>query len=114
MNSEELRQIGESLLPSSFLGVFARDEIPILPSNCGFIVNTQDRNMPGLHWIAVVVRNRKCYVYCSLALPIDHLLLSHLQKQLPHHTFEFNHVQHQNYNSVNCGLFAMHFLYHNL
>jgi hypothetical protein len=114
MNSEELRQIGETLLPSSFLGVFARDEIPPLPSNCGFIVNTQDASLPGSHWIAVIVRNLKCYVYCSLALPIDHLLLSNLQKRLPQHVFDVNREQHQNYNSNNCGLFAMYFLMTNL
>ena len=41
-----------------FLGVFAINLLPFVPRYlrpCGFIVNTDSANLPGQHWIAVVL-----------------------------------------------------------
>ena len=36
-----------------FIGVFARDELPIeIKKPCCFVVNTQARHLPGQHWLA--------------------------------------------------------------
>ena len=58
MNTSQLQCMiaCDPLLRDSVLGVFAADQLPrSLPTHpCGFIVNTDNSNQPGPHWLAFV------------------------------------------------------------
>ena len=51
--TSELERIGKTLFPQKFLGVFARDKKPPLSHNGYMIVNLDNSNEPGSHWIAI-------------------------------------------------------------
>ena len=56
MNSIEIFNylINDAITKKYFIGVFSRDELPnsITKRPCCFIINTQNRNQPGKHWLA--------------------------------------------------------------
>lgn len=54
MDEQEIKCAMEAY--PQFLGVYARDEIPIKVSGpTGLIVNTDNRSNPGAHWVAIYV-----------------------------------------------------------
>lgn len=64
-------EIAECLLNfSEFIGVFPRDEIPIIkkfPSS--LIVNTDVSSQPGRHWVAIRCTEKTCEYFDSFGLP---------------------------------------------
>ena len=54
MQTEEIEKILLHTLKSTFVGVFAKDEIPNTPLRpMAIIVNTDSSSKPGTHWMAV-------------------------------------------------------------
>ena len=51
--SSDLDTIARVLFPKHWLGVFARDEIPAHIQRGYMIVNLDNSNQPGSHWVAV-------------------------------------------------------------
>jgi len=68
--SDELQKLANKILDETFQGVFPLDLLPRKKStNTMFIINTDTSNLPGSHWIAVVVRNNEAYCFDPLGFP---------------------------------------------
>ena len=52
----------------SFKGAFPADLIPLTGRNSeqAFIINTDENDMPGNHWTALVIQKRKCIFFDPL------------------------------------------------
>lgn len=85
-----------------------RDSLPSKPRKieCA-ILNLDSSVNPGTHWVAYVKENKYCEYFDSfgnLKPPLE--LISYL-KYMP---VNYNYVQYQNFNSVNCGHLCIKFL----
>ena len=98
-----------------FIGVFP---INLLPSTtkrpCGFIVNTDSSNLPGQHWIAVVLtRDGRGEVFDSFGeLPPSELCIWMNKHCVSGWTFSKNFIQ--NIYSKLCGSYCLFNLYNRL
>ena len=111
MQTHELDLIARNdiFLMKSFIGVYARDQIPDIDRHrdVSFIVNKDNSDQPGSHWIAVYyMMNGPIYLYCSFGLsPRDYgLKLGHTRREI------HNSDQHQPYVSHDCGFYALYML----
>ena len=58
----------------NFIGCFSKDQIPLIENNKSIIMNLQNSNQPGSHWIALKRVNNTVFVFDSFGigcLPID-------------------------------------------
>jgi len=75
MNSEQVYLILKSdpyVQATGFLGVFARDMIPItaLKYPCGFVFNTDSSEQSGTHWLLILANeNNEAYFFDSFGTP---------------------------------------------
>ena len=55
-----------------FLGCFPKNKLPPMPTSFPktIIVNTQDSNQPGEHWLALVLMKNKCFYFDSFGLGV--------------------------------------------
>ena len=93
----------------TFLGVFPRNMLPPLTTNCSFIINTHTNNLPGQHWIAVRIAAHQAWIFDPLAIPPDTYLCNHLMNYC--HTIHVTDVPTQPTNTQTCGLHCIYFLY---
>ena len=115
MDTRQINAILSQELGNVFLGVFARDEIPLhLPPTFAMVVNTHPSNKPGEHWVAFYVdRNIRCVegeYFDSYGLPPPpdfELLLDRCCLN-----YKFNRHQLQDYFSFVCGQYCIYYLYH--
>lgn len=73
------------------------------------IVNLDDINGPGTHWVAYHKKNSAAYYFDSfgnLQPPLE--LIKYLGSGTK---ILYNHKQYQSYNTVNCGHLCIKFLY---
>lgn len=89
----------------NFRGVFALDQLPgaINKNECG-IVNYQNSDQPGSHWIAY--HNNE--VFDSYGLPPPEKLKKYIKTRYPE--IVYNSTQYQKSNSVLCGYYCMDFI----
>lgn len=64
-SNTELHKLGKNFLGEDFRGVFASDKIP--RNNGYYIINLDKSHMPGSHWVGLVIKDGKKYVYDSFA-----------------------------------------------
>lgn len=88
------------------------DKLPkqMLRKNAMFILNTDTSNLPGQHWIAVIVRDNVAYCFDPLGSPPPTFLAFWLNNQRFTH-WSSNTRQIQPSYSNMCGQFCVHFLY---
>ena len=57
----KIRKCGNRYSKRLFMGVFARDGLPekIADYPCSLIINTDTKNLPGKHWVAIFVSSYK-------------------------------------------------------
>jgi hypothetical protein len=57
MNSEEIERILRRVCGETFIGVYAKDQLPTLRGTRPvlMVVNTDNSNKPGTHWIAMFI-----------------------------------------------------------
>ena len=100
----------DKISKESFLGVFARDEIPknINYPAC-FVMNTENRNKPGQHWLALHYDNKgKCYFFDSFGNPPKyHNLQTYIEKTSK--TWTYNKRRVQGFSEF-CGFYCILFL----
>ncbi len=93
----------------TFLGVFARNEIPknINYPAC-FIMNTENRNKPGQHWLAIHYNEKgQCYFFDSFGnQPKHHNLQKYIEKTSKSWTYNKRRVQGF---SEYCGFYCLLF-----
>lgn len=111
--SDELWIAGRRILNGNFIGVFPLDKLPPLSSirsPSSFILNTQTANLPGQHWIAVAVLNRRIYVFDPLgAHSYPHYLVHYLHKDLKRRVI-YNTRVIQNPMTNTCGQHCIQWL----
>ena len=95
----------------NFLGCYALDDLTLAPScslNSSIIVNTSYSYERGDHWVAIVMKQKKCFYFDSFGLPI-------LSKEImnflsPFQKVTYSNVCIQNVNSDYCGQFCIAFI----
>lgn len=113
MNSIQLNQILSNNIStkSSFLGVFARDELPIIETYpASFILNTANRSHPGQHWIAFYFDEKQiCNFFDSYGHNPDFF---RLKKYIKNYSdlLLYNKKVIQGWKSENCGFYCILFL----
>jgi hypothetical protein len=65
--SDELESVAKRLIGRPFLGVYAADRVPDLQSHreAYMIVNTDNSDGPGSHWVGLVKQDNDLYMYDS-------------------------------------------------
>lgn len=98
-----------------FKGVLMRSELRenqnSLPRNeCG-IINLDDINGPGTHWVAYVKRGHHVKYYDSYGnLPPPREFIKYFGDNVQ---IDYNYERNQTYNSAICGQLCLIFLHHN-
>ena len=96
---------------SNFCGVKARDQLPNKMSYpCGFVVNTDNKNKTGEHWVAIYFYDRNKSIFFD---PMGFSPKYHkFQKYIKKHSkeYEWNDQQIQSLSSINCGYFCVLFI----
>lgn len=109
--SKDLLDCGQKLLNSTFKGVFSIDTLPKVNwnKNIMFIVNTDSSNLPGMHWIAVIIRDRIGYIFD----PLGHIIPLKLSNWMTYICYKWsaNTRQLQTFVSQLCGYFCIYFLF---
>ena len=96
-----------------YCGVIAIDQIPMVKVKrpCAFIVNNQESDRPGEHWVAIYIpRYRHPEYFDSYGMPpFDTRIKRFLKINGPN--FIYNDKPIQGNDSVNCGKFCIFYLY---
>jgi hypothetical protein len=111
MNSIQLKNCFVKNDKKYFSGVYAADTLPNkvkLP--VGLIANTTPKTIPGDHWIAIYIDEKKHgYYFDSFGRPpMVPSILSFLRKKCV--KIQYNTKQVQHLNSIKCGQFSAVFL----
>ena len=100
----------DKISKKSFLGAFARDELPTIEKypSC-FILNTQNRNEEGEHWMAINFdREKNCYFFDSYGMSYkDYDLTSYLKQYSKKISYNRRSLQG---NSNFCGVYCILFI----
>ena len=113
MDSNQLNKYATSLKFKDFLGVFASDELSLLPkTNTGILIfNTDSSESSGQHWISLCI-TKECVLYFdSLNLnfqfsdDISDFLIKHDKNLI------MNTIPIQTMDSSNCGKHCLVFCY---
>ena len=113
MDSNQLNKYATSLKFKDFLGVFASDELSLLPkTNTGILIfNTDSSESSGQHWISLCI-TKECVLYFdSLNLnfqfsdDISDFLIKFDKKVI------MNTIPIQTNDSINCGKHCLVFCY---
>ena len=100
-------------LPVTATGVFPADRIPVRwPRPYCLIANTDNRDKPGVQWIAVYLNDHGNAIYFdSYGLPP--LVRHHNQRiRTNSNTYKWNSKRLQSFNSTVCGQYCLMFLYY--
>ena len=100
----------------NFIGVYPLDMLPHLnkPLGWSLIVNTQTKNLPGKHWIAVRTHYDQAWIFDPLGYPPPSELCHHLQMHCFMRIIHVSEVAVQLPNTITCGQHCIYFLYHSL
>jgi len=111
----------------NYLGTFPKDwlykAVPMIKekSNCSMIVNLDDHNQGGSHWVAIYVEarpNKKKSIeyYDSFARPPPKIILDEMKRMIKqadageYMKLKYNGKKQQNVNSVSCGFMCINFI----
>jgi hypothetical protein len=105
----DLDRIGKVYLGKQFAGVFPADMLPMLSRKCPYaILNLDDSNEPGSHWIAVkYLGQKKCLVYDSFGRKTQRIIPSLAER---YNTVDADNDAEQENREDNCGSRSLAFL----
>ena len=113
MDSNEINKFAQALEIEDFLGVFAVDELALIPKRrTGLVIfNTDTSDSIGQHWIALCITKRKILYFDSLVSQFQESsdfkkYMSNTNKELV-----WNKIQIQTYLSDKCGIHCLVFCY---
>ena len=113
MDSNKIIEFAKLFEISDFLGVFAVDELALIPKRrTGLVIfNTDTSDSIGQHWIALCITKRKILYFDSLAGKFQES--SDFQKYMNNTNKElvWNKIQIQSYLSDKCGIHCLVFCY---
>ena len=113
MDSNKIIEFAKLFEISDFLGVFAVDELTLIPKRrTGLVIfNTDTSDSTGQHWIALCITKRKILYFDSLVSQFQessdfNKYMSNTNKELV-----WNKIQIQTYLSDKCGIHCLVFCY---
>ena len=91
----------------NFIGCFTKNQIPLIEKNKSIIMNLQNSNQPGSHWIALKRVNNTIFVFDSFGIGYLHIGIFKIYK-----TFKIitNIYRIQDISSNLCGMFCILFI----
>ena len=92
---------------SRFNGVHSRDNLPNKIKSGAYVVNVDEYNNVGTHWIAVYCKNNNEAIHFD-SFGIEHIPLE--VKKFIDHKNKTNIFRLQAYNSIMCGFFCIKFI----
>ena len=95
----------------NFIGCFSKDQIPLIENNKSIIMNLQNSNQPGSHWIALKRVNNTLFVFDSFG--IEYLPIS-VFKVFKNFKIITNIYRIQDISSNLCGLFCVLFILYDI
>ena len=95
----------------NFMGCFSKDQIKLIGNNKSIIINLQDSNQPGSHWIALKRVNNTIFVFDSFGIgyiPVG------IFKVYKNHKIITNIYRIQDISSNLCGMFCILFILYDI
>ena len=115
---KELSQLANQFFNDDFRGVFASNELPN-NINCAhrqtLIINTDTNNLPGTHWVALIIYPRASYAeyFDSFGQPPPNHIKYWLSRHIPNRIW-YNPYHVQPIYSILCGYYCIYFLFHRI
>lgn len=101
----------EDIKDPNFLGVFSKDHFPKrLENGQSIIVNLDDSDGPGTHWVSALKKNNMSFYFDSFGMPPPENIKSILK--LYKTPLYYNTSQLQAIDSDRCGWYAKNFIKH--
>ena len=88
----------------NYIGTFSKDNVPLLKNNQSTIINLQDPNKLGSHWVSYKRIGNKIFYFDSYAVPFVNNII---KNQYPNHKFICNIYRIQSMDSNQCGRFCI-------
>ena len=95
----------------NYIGTFSKDNVPILKNNQSTIINLQDSNLPGSHWINYCKRNNKIFYFDSYGVAFVNNII---KNRHPKHKFFCKIYRIQSMDSNQCGRYCILFVRGNI
>ena len=113
MDSNEINKFAQALEIEDFLGVFAVDELTLIPKNrTGLVIfNTDTSQNSGQHWIALCITKRNIYYFDSLFSEFQHSIYFEDYMKFAKKRLIWNTIQIQHDLSDKCGIHSLVFCY---
>jgi hypothetical protein len=92
------------------VGVFMKDELPNKKVLGNYIVNFENHNQDGSHWVAMKLTNDTCYFGDSYGTTPPEIIYKFLKKY--YDKIYFNNQIFQDYDSVLCGYYSIGILHY--
>lgn len=96
--SNELKNVCKQLMNKKFKGVYSADTIPKLKNNQNCIINLDNSDEPGSHWVALTKINNKLYFYDSFGRS-KHTIMNNNKLKVINSDLD----PEQRYDEKNCG-----------
>lgn len=94
---------------SNFGGCYAKDEIQSLPTGKEYIINMEDHQGPGTHWVLLDTRDKRHFQYCDsfgVVPPTDIVNYARAHRA----RLTYNKVDMQSYHSAACGWYCLYLM----
>ena len=91
----------------NYIGTFSKDNVPLLKNNQSTIINLQDSDQPGSHWVSYKKIGNKIFYFDSYGVGFISDIIT---KQYPNHKFICNIYRIQSMDSNQCGRFCILFV----
>ena len=95
----------------NYIGIYSNDNAPILKNNESNIINLQDSDKNGSHWVSYKKIDNKIFYYDSYAVSF---IPDIVKNQYPKHKFICNIYRIQSIDSNQCGTFCILFVRGNI
>ena len=117
LKTQDLNNIAKSnfIMKKKFLGAYPADVSPSFLSQkkiCGWIWNTDEKHLPGQHWVAIYKKNKTLYFFDSYGYSPNFYQKSYWK--IKNHRFIniSKHIQLQSNSTSTCGAWCLLFLYY--
>ena len=95
----------------NYIGTFSKDNVPILKNNQSTIINLQDSDKSGIHWVSYKRTGNKIYYFDSYAVSFIPAII---KNQYSKHKFICNIYRIQSIDSNQCGRYCISFIRSNI
>ena len=95
----------------NYIGKFSKDNVPLLKNNQSTIINLQDSDKKGNHWVSYKKIGDKMFYFDSYGVAY---IPDIVENQYPNHKFICNIYRIQSIDSNQCGRFCILFVRGNI